>query len=220
AIKYFSGSHDQFRTGDGLGGRTAVNRFGGPDNDFARMKARLAWSLCATALGTPMMFMGTEHITDRGWRAFEGYNSDSSDAFVWQPSPSSREGQFMTMVKHINRLRLNFPAMYNPNRDSALVHADYDNGVCAFKRWDGDGNVFLITINISDGEWKNREYQFQTGTPNSVWKEVFNSQYWAYGGWLGSGNSDPSFYPTADGSGLLQGINLPLWSLMILKQQL
>jgi hypothetical protein len=36
---------------------------------------------------------------------------------------------------------------------------------------------------------------------------------------MGSGNSDATFNPSADGTGLLQGINIPKWGLMILKQQ-
>jgi len=74
----------------------------------------------------------------------------------------------------------------------------------------------LIIINISDNEWQLREYRVRTNTPHSHWHEVFNSQYVDYGGWMGSGNS---FNPSADGTGLLRGINIPKWGLTILKQQ-
>jgi hypothetical protein len=45
-------------------------------------------------------------------------------------------------------------------------------------------------------------------------------RYVNYGGWTGSGNADSSFFPRTDGAGLLQGINVPKWSLMVLKQQI
>lgn len=222
AIKYVLGSHDEIWMQNN-GSKAAINRVGGPFSDYSRMKMRLAWALNACAFGLPMMFMGTEYMTERRWDNFNGYNATNADGnrvpFVWEPDASSSKAQYMLMVKHINELRSRYTAMRNPNRDSQLVHVDNDNGVYAYKRWDGLGNVMLITINISDGQWQRREYQFNTNTPNSSWSEVFNSQYVNYGGWSGSGNSDPSFYLETDANGRMQGINLPKWSLMILKKQ-
>jgi 1,4-alpha-glucan branching enzyme len=221
AIKYILGSHDENWMQHN--GQAAINRVGGPFSGYSRMKIRLAWAVNTCAFGIPMMFMGTEYMTQRRWDNYNGYNATNADAnrvpFVWDPSASSSEAQYMLMVKHINELRSRYVAMRNPNQDSQLVHVDNDNGIYAYKRWDGLGNVMLISINISDGQWQGREYQFHTGTPNSSWHEVFNSQYVDYGGWTGSGNSDQNFYPRTDENGLMQGINLPKWSLMILKKQ-
>ncbi len=223
AIKYMLGSHDEIWQQNKDSAAAAINRVGGPSNAYSRMKMRLAWALNTCAFGIPMMFMGTEYMTERRWHSYEGYNAGNEDAngkaFAWEPDASSSEAEYMLMVRDINNLRSRYVAMRNPNRDSQLVHFDDVNGVYAYKRWDGDGNVFLITINISDGQWQGRDYQFSTNTPNSSWKEVFNSQYVKYGGWTGSGNSDSGFNPKADVNGLLQGINLPKWSLMVLKQQ-
>ena len=222
AIKYILGSHDEIWM-QNSGSKAAINRVGGLSSGYSRMKMRLAWALNACAFGIPMMFMGTEYMTERRWDSFNGYNATNADAnrvpFVWEPNAGSSEAQYMLMIKHINELRSRYVALRNPNRDSQLVHVDNDNGVYAYKRWDGLGNVMLITINISDGQWQGREYQFNTGTPNSSWHEFFNSQYVNYGGWTGSGNSDPNFYPRTDENGLMQGINLPKWSLMIFKKQ-
>lgn len=221
-IKYVLGSHDEIWMQNNESA-AAINRVGGTSNAFSRMKMRLAWAINACAFGVPMMFMGTEYMTDRRWDSFNGYNASNADAnhvsFVWEPTSSSSEAQFMLMVKHINELRSRYVAMRNPNRDSQLVHVDNTNGVYAYKRWDGLGNVMLITINISDGQWQRRNYQFNTDTPNSFWHEVFNSQYVNYGGWSGSGNADSNFFPRTDENGLMQGINLPQWSLMVLKKQ-
>ena len=48
-----------------------------------------------------------------------------------------------------------------------------------------------------------------------MFKKTWRS--WRYGGWASSGNEDPNFYPTADGNGLLQGINVPKWSVLVFK---
>ncbi len=221
AIKYLLGSHDE--NWESHGGKSAIHRFGGPFNNYSRMKMRLAWALNVCALGTPMMFMGTEYMTDRPWHDYFGYNGTNAIArpvpFVWEPSANSAEGKFMKMVRDINRLRTKVGALRTSNKQCKLVHVDNKNGVYTYKRWDYFGNVVLIVINISEGQWENREYQLYTDSPNSSWHEIFNSQYVNYGGWTGSGNSDPSFNPAADGKGLLQGINIPKWSLMILKQK-
>jgi 1,4-alpha-glucan branching enzyme len=223
AIKYVLGSHDEIWM-QSDNSRAAINRVGGPASGFSRMKLRLAWALNVCALGVPMMFMGTEYMTERRWDSYNGYNATNADAnrvsFVWEPNPSSAEGQFRLMVRDINQLRLNIGALRTANINCKLVHVDNDNGVCAYKRWDNFGNVILIVINISDGQWERREYQVNTDTPNSVWHEVFDSQYVNYGGWTGSGNADSSFFPRTDEAGLLQGINVPKWSLMVLKQQI
>jgi len=209
AIKYLEGSHDE--CWEEHGGSSAVNRLGGAANDYARMKARLAWSLTATSLCTPMLFMGTEAVTGLNWSNNAGY-----DGLDWK-SPGDAGLGFHQMVRALNQLRTANAALRGANIDSQLVHWDGDNSVAAWKRWDTSGGVFLVVANFSDGNWQSREYQLHTGTPNSRWREVFNSQFWEFGGWAGADNWDPSFHPQADGSGLLQGINVPRWSLFLLK---
>lgn len=221
AIKYLLGSHDENWISHH--GNSALNRLGGAFNNYSRMKMRLAWAINVCALGTPMMFFGNEYMSDRSWHEYHGYNgmkpATQTVPFAWQPAANSAEGKFMRMIGDINRLRTNLEALRGYNYQCQLVHYDDVNGVCAYKRWDGLGSVLLIAINISEGNWSDRNYRLSTNTPNSTWKEIFNSQYVYYGGWSGSGNSDSTFYPTADNSGLLQGVNLPKWSLMIFKQQ-
>jgi len=212
AIKYLTGSHDEIWVSHR--GRATVARLGGAGEPYVRMKMRLAWSLAACSLGTPMMFMGTECLEDTGWDNDSGYG-----AMNWQPATGSNGANFKQMILDINRLRRDHAALRGANIDTRLVHWDNDNGVVAYKRWDQSGGIFLIVINVSDHNWGAREYQVRSDTPNSVWHECFNSQYVNYGGWTGACNSDPTFYPRADASGLLQGINLAKWCLLVLKKQ-
>lgn len=211
AIKYPLHSHDE--TWKSHGGMSPSERLGGANNQYVQMKMRLGWSIASCSLGTPMMFMGTECLDDTAWNNDSGYGN-----MDWNPAVGSNGANYKQMIKAINLLRQQHAALRGANIDCKLVHRDNDNGIVVYKRWDQAGGVFLIVINISDNQWENREYQIQTDTPGSQWHECFNSQYVNYGGWTGSGNSDISFYPHADQLGLLQGINVPKWSLMILKQ--
>jgi 1,4-alpha-glucan branching enzyme len=212
AIKYCTGSHDEiWKEHQGM---STTARLGGSGNEYARMKMRLAWALAASSLGTPMMFMGTECMDDTGWGNSSGYGEMN-----WHAETGSNGANFKQMIQDINHLRRDHGALRGANIDAKLVHWDNDNGVVAYKRWDQSGGVFLIVINVSDNNWGGREYQVRCDTPDSDWHECFNSQYVNYGGWTGACNSDPTFYPHADDSGLLQGINVAKWSLQILKKR-
>jgi hypothetical protein len=153
------------------------------------------------------------------WDNYHGYNNTNSEVqgnpgLNWTPPIGSDSANFQQMVREINNLHQSLGALRTANTNCKLVHVDNDNAVFAYKRWDYFGCILLIVINISDAQWERREYQLNTDTPNSKWREVFNSQYYTYGGWVGSDNSDPSFYPSANNSGWLQGINVPKWSLL------
>lgn len=211
AIKYLLGAHDE--QWGSHGGKAATIRFGNAANWHTRSKMRLAWALNACALGTPMFFMGTEGMTDITWDNFSGYNG-----WDWKVVAGEPPAQFQTMIKDINELRLRLGAFRTTNSQTELVHMDDRNGIAAYKRWDLGGSVLLIVINISDNQWEHREYGVRTNTPVSNWHQIFNSQEAVYGGWAGSGNT--AFDPKADGSGRLQGINIPKWSLLIFQQQL
>lgn len=212
AIKYPTGSHDEIWISHG--GKATAARLGGAGDSYVQMKMRLGWSLAACSLGTPMMFMGTECLEDIAWDSDTGYGTMS-----WYPPTGSNGANFKKMILDINQLRRDHAALRGANIDTKMVHWDNENKVLAYKRWDQSGGIFLIVINVSDTNWGAREYQIQSDTPNSIWHECFNSQYVNYGGWTGACNSDPTFYPRADGSGLLQGINLAKWCLLVLKAQ-
>jgi 1,4-alpha-glucan branching enzyme len=219
AIKYLHGAHDQcWGNHDGL---AAVTRLGGSANFYARSKMRLAWALNVCSLGIPMLFMGTEIMTDLDWHNYYGYNGhnahNAEEGLNWYIDADHPAGRFKQMVGDINELRLEHGALRTPNSKCQRVHYDDQNGVIAFKRWDDYGCILLIVINISDHQWEQHQYEVYTGIPESKWREIFNSQDAIYGGWEGSGNAAVSFRPKADSLGKLQGINVPKWSLLILK---
>lgn len=222
AVKYLLGSHDENWASHG--GLAAISRFGGQGNFYARSKMRLAWVLNVCALGTPMLFMGTEAMTSITWHNYYGYNGHNlhtpGKGLDWKPDAGSHGAHFRKMVAAINRLYLEQGAFRMGNATCQLVHADVHNRIAAYKRWDYFGSVLLIVINLSDQQWQSREYQVLTDTPGSSWREIFNSQDESFGGWAGSGNGDASFFPGADGAGRLRGINLPAWSLLVFKQLL
>ncbi|MGV3502795.1 MAG: alpha-amylase family glycosyl hydrolase [Adhaeribacter sp.] len=222
AVKYLLGSHDENWASHG--GLAAVTRFGGAGNFYARSKMRLAWALNVCALGTPMLFMGTEGMSPITWHNYFGYNGHNlhtpGEGLAWKPEAGSHGARFRKMVADINRLYLEQGAFRMGNDTCKLVHWDEQNSLVAYKRWDYYGCVLLMVINLSDHQWQSREYRVQTDTPQSTWQEVFNSQSERYGGWQDSGNGEASFLPHADGSGNLQGINVPQWSLLLFKQQL
>jgi 1,4-alpha-glucan branching enzyme len=221
AIKYVLGSHDEVWAAHG--GCAAVSRWGGTANAYAQMKMRLAWALNICSVGTPMIFMGTENMTDISWHNYYGYNGHNphteGPGLDWSPDNQTVSGQFQRMIKDINGLRHWHDALRCDNINCQLVHYDQTNSIAAYKRWDHQGGVILVIVNISDNQWQSRQYRIRTNTPNSRWHELFNSQYEGYGGWDGSGNADDAFSPQTDNTGLLEGINIPQWGLMILKQQ-
>ena len=168
-----------------------------------------------------MLFMGTELMTGISWDNYYGYNAGApmvvGEEMNWFPAAGSKAAGFKKLVKTINGLRLTHTALRGNAATTAIVHEDPVNGVIGFKRWDNTGCVLLILVNISDDQWEQNEYKVQTQTPGTDWKEIFNSQDEIFGGWPGSGN--PSAVIHAGTNGNTQGINLPKWSLIILKQQ-
>jgi 1,4-alpha-glucan branching enzyme len=222
AIKYLLGSHDEVWASHDR--PAAIMQFGGSGNFYARAKVRLAWALNVCALGVPMLFMGTEGLTDIGWRNYEGYNAQPeyghNTGLVWKPNPGTAAGQFQQMIRNINHLAHAHEALRRGNTSCQLVHYDEQNNVAAYKRWDDNGGVLLVVINLSDNQWEHRDYHVSTATANSTWHELFNSQDAAYGGWPASGNADAALIPPANGTGWLPGINVPKWSLLLFQQQL
>ncbi len=222
ALKYILGSHDEVWIK--RKGIPSIVKLGGANNFYALSKIRLAYALNTCSLGVPMLFMGTENLAPIIWDNYDGYNGANGttpgQGMDWQPAENSAAWQFKKMIKQLNQLHTESGAFRFGNNECELVHYDESNGILGYKRWDYSGCVLLIIINISDNQWEHKDYQINCGIMNSVWREIFNTQVEDFGGWQNSGNSEPGFYPNADFAGLMQGINLPKWSLLILKQRL
>ena len=225
-IKYTLGSHDDCgdqESGDAEHGlsnwdashRYFVDQFGGRNNWHARSKCRLAWALNIAMPGTPMLFMGTEcHMGAPS--AVWGYWHDGPDLrgdhrFDWGIAGDSFGMEMRRLVRAANHVRWNHSALRS--NTLSITHEDEDNGVLAFKRWDGN-HVVLAVINMGDRSFSRHDYGVHTGGQKGRWRQILCTQDAEFGGWDGAGNA---FYdPWTQSDGRIY-INLPKWSVVMLR---
>lgn len=210
-VKYLLGSHDE--CGDMNNGqnghRNYIELFGGRDNWYARSKARMAWALNISALGTPMMFMGNECYM---W----GYWNDSADSngdhrFDWSIAGDGNGMAMRNLVTAANNLRWEHPALRNGSLE--ITHEDETNNIIAFKRWNNEGDVLLIVLNLSDIGFKNYSYELNT-LQSGQWQQILCTQDADFGGWDDAGNA---YYDPYTNSDNLISINIPQWSVLMFK---
>jgi 1,4-alpha-glucan branching enzyme len=235
AVKYLLGSHDQifnkwfFDGGGPIGkwdkpgggglreNRYFVERIGGPvsgrDNWYARAQARLSWALNIALPCTPMLFMGTECHHYGYWCPENDPFGDHR--FDWSIAGDQTGQPMRELVRDANAVRWNNPALrsdYVPD----FPHFDLQNGVLAFRRWDGVGNVVLVVVNLSDNQWDDAVYGVSVGYPGDAWAEILNSQAPQYGGWNDSGNYLADLRVGDDGR---INIRLPKWGVLIFQKR-
>jgi 1,4-alpha-glucan branching enzyme len=227
-VRYLLGSHDQIfadyelNTADGKIetdkplNRYFVERVGGVfvgRNDFiAQSKARMGWALNIAMPCTPMLFMGTECHHFGYWDPkFDSYGEHRFNfALV-----SDLVGQPMNdMVRDANQLRSDHPALRGDLL--SVTHRDPQNRVLGFKRWNDDGDVLLIVLNMSVNQWDDPVYGVSLGGEGGRWEEVFNSQAPQYGGWNNSGNFLADLQVGGDGQ---IRIRLPKWSVLVFRKR-
>ena len=235
AIKYLLGSHDQVFNkwkqsddtrqwewakpgGNGLReNRYFVERVGGAvtgrSNWYARAQARLGWALNIALPCTPMLFMGTECHHYDYWDP--AYDVNGDHRFDWAIAGDSVGQPMRDLVRDANGVRWNNPALRSDNVP-VVTHFDPQNRVLAFKRWDNNGNVVLVAVNISDNQWDDAVYRLGIGGAGERWTEIFNSQSPQYGGWNDSGNYQAEL--DSDAGGMVT-IRLPKWSLLIFRKR-
>jgi len=119
----------------------------------------------------------------------------------------------MRLVGAANAVRWRNPALRSDTL--AYLHDDPDHGVLAFKRWTDQGNVVLVVVNASEGEWRFSDYGVSVGGDGGGWREIFNSQAPVFDGY-DCGNPDRTLYPGDDGRVY---INLPKWSVLMFAKQ-
>ena len=234
AIKYLLGSHDQiynqWRYDDtnrtwgwdkpGGGGlrenRYFVERIGGAvtgrENWYALAQARLGWALNVAMPCTPMLFMGGECHHDGYWNPADDAYGDHR--FDWSIAGDPVGQPMRDLVRDVNAVRWNNPALRSDN-GPLFTHVDVQNGVLAFKRWNDEGNVVLVVVNLSDNQWDNPIYGVNVGGSGDRWTEIFNSQAPQYGGWSDSGNYLADLRVDAAGR---FSIRLPKWSVLIFRE--
>lgn len=228
-VRYLLGSHDQIfaeyeRRSDGSisGGDHSLNRhfvervgdvITGRDDWTARAKARLGWALNVAMPGTPMMFMGTEVDHHGYWCPDTDIFGDHRFDFGLVSDEIGR--QMQALVRDANNLRWARPALRSNGRP-LFTHADPDNGVLAFKRFNGEGDVVLVVVNIGERQFDDRTYGIDLGGDGGTWEEVFNSQAPQYGGWKDSGNF--LTFPSVEADGRIY-IRLPKLAVLVFRKQ-
>lgn len=95
-----------------------------------------------------------------------------------------------------------------------MTHVDRQNGVVAFKRFNNEGDVLLVLVNASDGQWGSNDYGVSLGGDSGRWREIFNSQAPLYGGVNTVGNPGDSI--GANGGELW--LNVPSWSTLVFQK--
>ena len=210
-IKYVLGSHDEcgdMNSGNN-GHRYYTEFFGGRGNWFARSKARMAWSLNIAAMGTPMMFMGSECHMWGYWD--DGEDSNGDHRFDWSIAGDENGMAMRKMVTMTNNLRSSHTALRNGEIE--ITHEDRVNNIVGFKRWNETGDVILVVINAGDNNFTDYSYAFHTNQ-SGQWQQIFCSQDSEYGGWDGAGNAFYEPYTQADNC---ININLPKWSVLYFR---
>ncbi|HEV2460933.1 MAG TPA: alpha-amylase family glycosyl hydrolase, partial [Ktedonobacterales bacterium] len=234
AIKYLLGSHDQIFNKwyyddynrvwrwdkPGGGGprenRYFVERIGGPvtgrDNWYVRAQARLGWALNIAMPCTPMLFMGTECHHYGYWNPeLDPYGDHRFD---WSIAGDPTGEPMRTLVRDANGVRWDNPALRSDIPPS-FPHVDPQNRVLAFQRWNLEGTVLLVLVNLSDNQWDDPVYGVNVGGAGNHWTEIFNSQAPQYGGWSDSGNYLADLRVGDDGQ---FRIRLPKWSVLIFRK--
>jgi 1,4-alpha-glucan branching enzyme len=117
------------------------------------------------------------------------------------------------LVTDANRLRNDHPALRSDNL--LVTHRDFQNRVLGFKRWNDQGDVLLVVLNMSANQWDDPIYAVSLAGDGGHWEEVFNSQAPQYGGWNDSGN----FLAGLDGGSGWIRIRVPKWSVLIFRKR-
>jgi 1,4-alpha-glucan branching enzyme len=227
-VKYTLGSHDDIgdqENGDAEHGLTnwdsrhryLVDQLGGREDFTARAKCRTAWALNVAMPGTPMLFMGSEchmaspHVSWGYWH--DGSDLNGDHRFNWHVAGDALGIQMRRLVGASNATRWANPAL---RADSlAITHEDHNNQVLGFIR-EVDDNVVLVVANLSDRSFQHQDYGVDTGGRAGQWTQLLCTQDAAFGGWDGAGNAH--FEPWTQSDGRVY-INLPQWSLVILRRK-
>ena len=215
-VRYLLGSHDNVhdrKDGCDPSKRYLVEIAGGRGNWHARAKSRLGWALNTTIPGTPMMFMGSECNHCGYWRPAEDHNPLHRDhRFDWNLTRDWEGEQMLRLIGAANATRWANPALRSETLE--LKHEDRHNGVLAFKRWNQEGNVILVVVNIGESEWRHFDYGVRMNGDGGTWQEIFNSQAAEFGGY-DIGNAGGSLTVSPDNRLYMC---LPKWSVILFRK--
>lgn len=175
-------SHDEAgnsRHAHGDSGRTiaiAVNdaALEGETRRYAEARARFAAGMSLLSAGTPMFFMGEE------CGAHEDYRYDDfiehRESILGEAKGAGRN--LMRFYHDVINLRRRQPAFRSHELD--VVHVNNRNRTLVFRR-PNHGEDLLVLASLKDTPY-DQGYRIQ-GISDGTWREIFNSDAAAYGGW-------------------------------------
>ena len=178
----FHESHDEAGNAEGTERTMIVATNGAPNvgetRRWAEARSRLCAGISLLAAGTPMFFMG-EEIGAQKHYAYKGFLEVREDLLGERAGNGAALFRFYQELITLTR---RFRAVRCQNID--ILHQSNANRVIAFKRWIDDEELIVIA-SFNDTAFASG-YEIQKdliAIPNAGWKEIFNSDSDAYGGW-------------------------------------
>ena len=147
----------------------------GDTRHYAEARCRYQWGVTVLSAGTPMLLFGEEcgAVQRFKYNAVLPLREDLLGL-------AQREGhRLFTFYREINRLRLNHPALRSRNLE--VVHVHNHNRVIAFRRWEGDQRMLVVT-SLKDAPFSEGYTLRHEHLERGRWREVFNSDSARYGG--------------------------------------
>jgi 1,4-alpha-glucan branching enzyme len=162
-------SHDEVVHGK----RSLLDKLPGDDwQRFANLRLLLAYQW--TYPGKKLLFMGGEFGQPREW--------DHHHSLPWQLADEPRRAGIRTLVRDLNRLYRELPALHRRDHDASgfawLSWQDETHSAVSYLRKDGDEHVVVI-LNFTPVPRSG----YRVGTPRpGRYREIFNSDSAHYGG--------------------------------------
>ncbi|MGB1270883.1 MAG: 1,4-alpha-glucan branching protein GlgB [Endozoicomonas sp.] len=169
-------SHDEVVHGKG----TLLTRMPGDEwQKFANLRAYLAFMYAHP--GKKLLFMGGELGTDREWNQNESLDWHLLDGD--SDSKKSLNAGVQTLVKELNQLHRNLPALYQKDIDPEgfawTVGDDSRQSVLAFRRYDDEGRSVHVVCNLTPVV----RHDYRIGVPVAgVYRELLNTDDESFGG--------------------------------------
>ena len=158
-IVNFVVSHDQARIMQQLADEAKVF------DEAAFRRSKLGIGLIIASPGLPMLWMGTEF----------GFASDKSldpRPLDWDLLKNQSNQDMLNYVKGLLKLRKETPALQGETFE--VVLQDNERQIFAFKRWNAEGNLVLVAVNLKDEH--NGEFTVEGhGLEDGAWHEYINN---------------------------------------------
>jgi 1,4-alpha-glucan branching enzyme len=203
ALKYAE-SHDEGGNGDRL---TSVIDPANPFSAKAIALNKVAGGLSLLAPGVPMIFMGQEFMEDKRF-------GDGAGDRVWWGFLDTYSG-VRDFFGDVARLRTSRGSL-RASSGVQITHQNGSNGVVAFQRFNGFGDVTFVVANLGSTAFGT----YSLGVPQAgTWHELVNSQATGYNGAGATSNgSRIASAENYDGQPAKLDIALPAQSFLVFSQ--